>query len=61
LHQLIPDEFVKIREPSSTYSGEANMAHPKPTLKKDESIADLLIVSVLVFTILSCLVLIGIF
>jgi hypothetical protein len=37
------------------------MAHPKPTLKKDESIADLLIVSALVFTVLSCLFLIGIF
>lgn len=37
------------------------MAHPKPTLRKDESVADLLIVTILVFTFLSCLVLIGIF
>jgi hypothetical protein len=37
------------------------MAHPKPTLKNDESIADILIVTTLVFTLLSCLVLIGIF
>jgi hypothetical protein len=37
------------------------MAHPKPGLKQDESVADILIVTTLVFTLLSCLVLIGIF
>jgi hypothetical protein len=37
------------------------MAYPKPTAKSDESIADILIVSGLVFALFSCLILIGIF
>jgi hypothetical protein len=37
------------------------MAYPKPTTKSDESIADILIVSGLVFALFSCLILVGIF
>jgi hypothetical protein len=37
------------------------MIHPKSNLNNDESIADLLLVATLVFTLLTCLILIGIF
>jgi hypothetical protein len=37
------------------------MSHLKPVLKGDESIADIVITTALVFTLLTCLVLIGIF
>jgi hypothetical protein len=37
------------------------MSHFKPILNGDESIADIAIVTTLVFTLLTCLILIGIF
>lgn len=37
------------------------MAHLKPVPQLDESVADLVIATALLFTLLSCLILVGIF
>jgi hypothetical protein len=37
------------------------MSHLKPILKGDESIADIVIVVTLMFTFITCLILLGIF